>query len=179
MTDCVQSLPDGARLAYAGCIPTLSQPNLRICIRGLAPAVLPDYLARIGWSGNQDLLRKDVSVVAPMAKEVTLQLDVTDRLMPRIGLEWYGGASPAESRPTWIRLLDHLAADGRSDPDKRGPLLSWPGADYRDEPEPSIIVRHIHHMKLTYGETGPTEAKAYFGFWRASENFLASALAPF
>ncbi|MBF0307517.1 MAG: hypothetical protein HQL41_17940 [Alphaproteobacteria bacterium] len=150
----------------------LSRPEsfLRLCVRGLPHDALRPYLAAIGWRGAEDAVAAFLDGELARMASVRLDLDVTDRIAPRLGFEC---AVPPERLPAFVARLE---AEGLCLPDKALGLLAWPGlvhmrlgrgrwpadlAGQADDGVSSAMLRTIHHIKIVIHADGRREAKGY------------------
>jgi hypothetical protein len=176
--DCLAALPDGAGAFQVGLMLARPTDAVRVCVAGLDPAAIPEYLGRIGWGGPRGELDGVLERFGRQADRIGLAIDVGETVGPRIGLECFLGG-PIRSLPRWRPFLDELVEAGLCRPDKRAALLRYPG--YLDDrggrdlwPEHllrvssflearvrSVVCRWLHHVKLSYEAGRPLEAKAY------------------
>ena len=178
---CLDALPPHARIAHLGAMASRSAQLLRLNVGGVTPNLVPSYLTRIRWPGLATELDALVRNVTPYVDHIELAIDVSDTVLPRIGVECFLRKSPPDE-PRWPALLDHLVTADLCSSDKRDGLLSWPGLMQRDgQPGSwpghlgmselfmqsharSVFVRRLNHVKLVYEAGGPVEAKAYLSF---------------
>ena len=154
---------------------------LRLCIRDIAPAQIPNYLAKIGWPGSTTDLSDLVERLSGFVDSIRLDIDVSDRVHPKLGLECYMAdkLQPA-TEPRWAVFLEDLVEGGLCRPAKRDGLLAYTGflrqRDYGDLwPEylqdisallgnglsENILFKGLHHIKVVYQPEQPLAAKAY------------------
>jgi hypothetical protein len=135
---------------------------VRVCIMGLPPAELPRYLRAVGWSGSLGAL---ADVTAPLGDAAIVHLDLGERVLPTIGLEYvFARPSQVRGRIVETALLDALVERGLCDPAKRAGLERWPGVSLARLPHElwrSLVLRRLNHVKVVYEEGRPLEAKAY------------------
>ena len=122
---------------------------------------------------------ENVSVVEPAAQlfegaeRLHLSFDVTDEILPQIGIEGsFPRQPPRESR--WNVLLERLVARNLCSPTKRDALLAWPGYDTFWTAAPrwpvaelgprGACIRLLSHLKLVCAPDRDPEAKAYLVF---------------
>jgi hypothetical protein len=101
---------------------------------------------------------------------LTLDLDVADRIMPRIGIE----LSLPQSRELdglpeerWRGFLDHLAGAGLCTGARRRGVLAWAGCSreqFRHRAQSTLVFRGLSHVKLEGDRSERLSAKAYIGF---------------
>jgi hypothetical protein len=179
---CIDALPDGAAIEFIGAMWSRAGA-LRVNVSRLTPGALPGYLRGIGWesdTSNTSNVQWLVSTLYGLVDAWVLCLDVTDRVMPRLGIECILYQQP-ECEPRWEALFAFLAEHAVCTDAKIRGVLDWPGYSLRDEsPERwptslalgdrlvgsqgvSTFYRYISHMKVIYDEDG-LSAKAYLGF---------------
>lgn len=179
---CLAALPPGAAPAHLGVM--LSRPGgaLRVVIHGMPLEATPSYLESIGWQDPDQQLVSLIRDMSALSDPVALlNLDVSGRLCPKVGVEFYVRGD-AEHLPRWTALLAFLVDRKLASPAKAKALLSWPGfteagGGDRTWPEnlamgdllfraqaTSLFWRTINHVKLGYEPGHAPEVKAYLGF---------------
>jgi hypothetical protein len=176
---CFTALPPGARVAFVGAMLARHAPALRLIINGMSLAQIAEYLPRVGWPGSIDDLLASSGALAAQADYIWLNIDVGEKVYPKVGLECYYRRQQPQDEPRWGIFLDHLVAGGFCTAAKCAGLLRYPGisytmADAESWPTslrlaaqilgPAGITRHvrgIHHIKLVYQPDCPLEAKGY------------------
>jgi hypothetical protein len=195
---CLSALQSPATLFQTGVMLSRSGPLVRLCLRGIPLSEIPAYLRRVGWCGNEESLGKAIQRYGILADHADLDLDITDSIAGKIGIElWFNHELDAH-RKRWKILMDGLCSDGLCLPAKAQALSSWPAfIDQRRSlcwPEDlvqrasvlgteyfSAIVRWLHHVKIVIPETGQLSAKAYLGvrqFWPREFDLRRSFLFP-
>jgi hypothetical protein len=178
---CLHGLPAQAGISHLGAMASRSSELVRLNVGGMPADLLPGYLSGVGWAGPASELDALVRRVTPLVDYVELALDLSDTVLPRIGVECFLRKQPVEE-PRWSVLLDDLVARQLCSKAKREALLSWPGflqPSTRPEAWPrhltvsdlffadrarSVIVRRLNHIKLVHEAGRPIEAKAYLSF---------------
>lgn len=170
LRDCFDALPPGAHVPYIG-LSLVHGGGARVCVQGL-DAGLTEYLRRVGWPGDREVLARDVLDPLARAKGVAaersvhvLHLDLAPAVEPRLGLEY--ALARADQRRGALREADFvgaLAARGWCEPALGAALSAWPGS--ADAPLahtlwPSRVERRVNHVKVAWSPAGPVEAKAY------------------
>ncbi len=143
----------------------------------------PAFLERVGWRDPSGQLPGLLERLWSMLDNVTLDLDVSETVHPRLGIECMVHTSP-QQKARWRTFLDYVVQEGLCRPEKAEALLAWPGgARLPREPEPEsfwpvgstagefeeLCLRRISHVKFAY-EGRLAGAKAYFGFLRTRRN---------
>lgn len=167
---CLDALPKSATLLYVFNLRARGSDAIRLEIFGLEPAGMLGYL--------QGIAPETVLAVEPVAplfegiERLHLSFDVTDEILPRIGLEGSFPRQPSRE-PKWGAFLERLVARELCSPAKRDALLSWPGYDtFWTAPQrwPAELgprgacVRLLSHLKVVCGPGREPEAKAYLAF---------------
>ena len=169
-----EHLPPLAQLTEAGVMLQRSVDVVRLCFRKLPEDRLADYLTSIGWDGDLAALAttlKMFSQPAPPGRSRPMEVgyldvDVGRAVHGTIGLEYFmdtGWQQLVRGLPEKV-WLDRLVDAGLCAPEKRDGLLIWPGYSYArfaHEVWPSIVLRHVNHIKLVLAPGQPLIAKAY------------------
>lgn len=150
-----------------------------------------DWLAALGWPGEQAPVRRWCRSLSRWSDELRVCLDVTDRVQSRIGLEIPVNAARADD-PALLGLLEWLVRQGLCREEERSALLAWPGivtpqdagGDWPEDLVAESITRapddftalrcKFSHVKVTLEEGRDPVVKAYFGHF---ETWLRDAAA--
>ncbi|MFL5349042.1 MAG: hypothetical protein ACJ8AT_29945 [Hyalangium sp.] len=176
---CVELLPKPPRIEQLGMMFSRQSDELRLCIRGLSPHGMGEFLARAGWGGRPEELQAVIEDARPFVDEFTLDIDVGEGVLPKIGLECILDRDTHPDR--WRRWLDHLVARHLCTPRKRDGVLAWIGlSTQRTQAElwPENLVRasqrtpgllsgfqrRVNHLKLVHQPGQPLQVKAYLAF---------------
>jgi hypothetical protein len=167
---CLRALPETATLLYIFNLRARGSDAVRLEIFGLEPAGMLGYL--------RDVAPEMIAAVEPAAsifeevERLHLSFDVTEEILPRIGIE---GSFPRQPprEPRWSVLLERLVERDLCSPAKRDSLLAWPGYDtFWTAPQrwPAELgprgacIRLLSHLKVVCGLGRDPEAKAYLVF---------------
>lgn len=175
---CLENLPENAYIFQIGLMLARKCDTVRLCIRNIAPDAIIDYLMGLNWCGNLQTLQALLKNVAAVTDRIDLDIDVSDRIHPKIGLECYLLKQP-KFDDRWNTFLNALVLQGHCLLQKRQALLEYPGyirqrmastfwpSDIRKLGGllgPSyewVIFKGLHHIKLVYQDAQVKEAKAY------------------
>jgi Rps23 Pro-64 3,4-dihydroxylase Tpa1-like proline 4-hydroxylase len=176
---CLDALPTGAYVFQVGLMLARCSDFVRICIRGISPAQILDYLSQIGWSGSTQHLQTLLTELSEHAERIDLDLDIGEMgVADKIGLECYLSRQP-KYEPKWQAFLEYLVQTGLCLPQKQEALLSYPGQvrekRYREQwplhlsklsrflgdGHEGVFMRGLHHIKVVYQSEQAVEAKAY------------------
>ena len=169
LLSCFQSLPAGAGVYQVGVMLSRASPGVRVCLSGIGPGRIPDFLERIGWAGSLRSLESTISKFANLLDICVLDIDVAESIGPQIGLECYLPWSQESGKdPLSQRFFDCLTAAGLCLPEKREAVLAWPGyAPYSTGPKRAdLLARRLSHVKIVFDQDRPLEAKAYLSCLR-------------
>jgi hypothetical protein len=139
-----------------------TQP-VRIILSGIRPSSLPAFLTGVGWSGDLDQVGYLTSLLARFARFTLVNLDVHERILPRVGVEYFVQFPHAPVSSAWQEVLETLVEREMCTQEKRAGLLSWPGQCLAYFLVPRLFVRTLNHIKITHELDGSCYAKAYFG----------------
>jgi hypothetical protein len=178
------TLPAGAWVPWIAAMIARPTETIRLCISGLKPESVLDYVAALDWPGSRDelgaLLRRCADLFLSDTV-VVVHLDLDTSLQPRIGLEGHlPEHGPSQARSQWDRILKHGVAQGWCTPAKRTGLLqfhgvaemlpafgAWPSPYPFVQPCPGesshrhLLFRTINHIKFVHRPGLPLQAKAY------------------
>jgi hypothetical protein len=184
---CLGRLPPQASLLYVFSLRARGSDAVRLEIFGLEPAGISDYLRSILPEGAPV-----IAEVAPLFEGVErlhLSFDVTDEVLPRIGIEGSFPRQPSRE-PRWGAFFERLVRQGLCSPGKREAALAWPGYDtfwtaadrwpIAELGPRGICLRILSHLKVVCAPDRQPEAKAYLAFGppdRSSEGVTASSVA--
>jgi hypothetical protein len=176
---CLEALPTGVYVFQVGLMLARQSDMVRICLRGISPGKIIDYLSEIGWSGSTDALKTLLQELSTYVERIDLDLDVSESgVAAKIGLECYLTLQP-KYEPRWISFLDYLVKVGLCLPQKREALLTYPGyvreknhrnqwpshllklSQFLGQNHENVFMRGLHHIKVVYQSEKAIEAKAY------------------
>ncbi|WPB72722.1 hypothetical protein KYC5002_27080 [Archangium violaceum] len=177
---CLAALPAGGYVSAVGAMFSRRFDGVRLCLQGLGPDTLPDYLALIDWPGDTRDVEALLAPVSGRVERMALSLDVGPAVLPRLGVECHLSDSLHEAdSERWASLLDVLVKQGLCLRAKRDALVEWLGHTHlRSHPEAlpgnlralaaslgpkalPVFLRRINHLKLVLQPGQPPEAKAY------------------
>jgi hypothetical protein len=172
VADCLATLPEGGTLFQFGLMLSRPARQLRLCLRDVPAEQLASMLDAMHWQGARQALA--TLVARTEGAELRLGLDVTDRVLPRLGME----IRPA--RPEAAGAMHAaLRTFGLAGEEELRELSRWWGLAHQqilraawDErlahhpacPGPAhrgAILRNEHHVKITIEEDGAMAAKSY------------------
>jgi hypothetical protein len=176
---CLDTLPTGVQVFQVGLMLARQSELVRICLRGISPTQIIEYLSQIGWSGAIDRLQTLLAAVSTQIDRIDLDLDIgAAGVAAKIGLECYLTLQP-NYEPRWTSFLDYLVKIGLCLPQKQAALLTYPGymreKNHRDiwpshllrlsqfmgQNHENVFMRGLHHIKIVYQAESAIEAKAY------------------
>jgi hypothetical protein len=180
LSSCFRALSPEEQVFQVGLMLSRGAGAVRLCIRLRSVERIVEYLAGVGWPGDETGLRGILDPLSRSVDRVLLDIDVGESVGAKIGLECYfdGNRQPGRE-PRWGAFLDSLVRQGLCTADKREALLAyagyvdqnahdvpWPAAILRtsqllDGRSLSTFVRSLHHVKVVYRPGEPLEAKAY------------------
>jgi hypothetical protein len=168
---CLERLPAGGTLLYAGLMYPRDQEALRLCVAPLQSTRLLDYLAAIEWRGSIDQVAATLRAIQARPPNTGLEattivhLDLAQDVRPRLGLEIYLAQQPQLlERVVEDDVLDSLCRLHLCAPSKRDALVHWSGHTVEQFPHEcwsSLVLRRVSHVKLVFAPGRDPEAKAY------------------
>lgn len=168
---CLAALPAPATLLYVFSLRARGSDAIRLEIFGLEPAAMLAYLQSLAPETVPAV--EEVSGIFEGVERLHLSFDVTDKVLPRIGIEGSFPRQPARE-PRWNTLFERLVERGLCSPEKRDAALAWPGYDtFWTAPDrwpvaaigpKGVCVRALSHLKAVCRPDREPEAKAYLVF---------------
>lgn len=186
---CHRDCPHGAAITDIGFMLSRNIEAVRLVITPVSKAAIAEFLAVQDWPEGSPSTDEALALLPEAAEQLGLSLDVAERLVPRVGVEYYPGPLDADL-PAWQDALDALVASGLCSEPKRDALLRWPGhvepTDTTEDWPASLLVasllnrpdrfmvlaRRLTFLKLVCQPDQAPTAKAYFGF--GPRSFAAS-----
>ncbi|MGH3831251.1 MAG: hypothetical protein ACRDRS_12535 [Pseudonocardiaceae bacterium] len=178
-----QPIPDMSRETVESCL-TLASPiastfqvgtmmsrralPTRLCVAGLRPADISDYLTAIGAARDALLLRR-VAHALPDWIAVAVDIDIIDGSLGRIALECSlpdNQQLAGNPEPRWDELLSNLIRLRACTSRQQAALDRWAGvssANLSHRLPHGRLYRGISHIKISDDTSGRIAAKAYLG----------------
>ncbi|MBF0516338.1 MAG: hypothetical protein HQK97_04340 [Nitrospirae bacterium] len=174
---CFEALPKASTVDHAGIMLSRNQ-NVARMVLTIDKETLQDYLVEIEYPGS---IQEVLELTAEFGQFANIRyiIDVSDTVLPKIGMECLVLNDNGDNKSVWERLLGYLVARSLCIPQKMDALLSWPGhasALLASDLWPSYIIRRISHIKIVCQNKGPLEAKGYLQFHRKFTIELINAL---
>lgn len=179
---CIDALPHTAAIRFIGAMLSRPVSALRLDVCDLGADRAAEYLRAAGWPHSVAPVASLLVDLGALTDSIVLCLDVTDHILPRIGIECILERQPPEE-PRWSRLLAHLRALDLCTDEQADAVLGWPGATARTHEAgawpgslgiadrlmgsdaASVVARYVSHLKVLYRPDHALEAKAYLGFF--------------
>lgn len=157
---CIAGLPRATEFAHAAMRPGPTGDAVRLIVR-LPGHDLPEALRDVGWPGSPAELRVVLQRMFTTRAVHPVNLDVSEAIGPRVGLEFHHPTAPRHDG-RWQAFLDSLEAAAACTPAQRRRIEAWP-EPVRGEPalvrvERDLLVKVIHAPGM------PLRAKAYLPF---------------
>ena len=155
------ALPEGAGCSHVGAFPMREPRALRV-IFSMALREAADFLRRVGWRGDLDLVARLSGDLDALLPRIGLACDLdASGLRPRVGFELYRG-------PGWLRtpaagwhvLLDYLGERGLATPEKVQAFRRWPNRELLFGEQGTLtLLSGVNHFKLILGGGGGTPCR--------------------
>jgi hypothetical protein len=183
LTACFEALPQDAFVFQVGIMLSRPPGAVRLCIYGLSPAEIVEYLRRLDWAGPEEALKRTLETLSALTRFVCLDLDVDSQgVRKNLGLECYCFAPDQPLREVdWSPFLDHLVSSRLCSPGEREVLggltkcvrssgEAWPvellrASNFFGGRISSHLVRALHHVKVSFAPSRHSVAKAYVAIW--------------
>ena len=159
--------PPGAQIGAVGGFPDRVRA-LRVAVTDIRSThELTSFLERAGWPGQPDVFVPFVGDLEARGAFTRLaaHLDIDgDGVRPELGVSYYArDAQWLKDIEPWMGIIDGLRAPGLVVPEKLSALAeSWAGAEtVFGRRGMLLVVRGIHHFKMTLAGDRFEEVKAY------------------
>lgn len=166
---CLAALPASASLLYVFSLLARGSDAVRLEVFGLEAVEILDYLRDVAPEAASAV--QQVTPLFEGVERLHLSFDVTDSVLPRIGIE---GSFPRQPprEPRWRIFFERMG--GLCAPEKLDAALAWPGYDTfwtAAERWPvaalgprGACLRTLSHLKVVCAPDREPEAKAYLVF---------------
>lgn len=174
LTRLLRSLPPTAKIFQIGVMLSRPEDSIRLCIQGIPLDQLAPFLASLDWHGSIEMLNRLIEDL-PDVDRINLNLDLSDQLSDKIGIECYFQKLNQE-----IAFVDWLVQSNLCIAEKASALTakwgglthqiqhidSWPAelvhrSLLRSSGSCSLFYRYLHHIKLVVVSDLLLQAKAY------------------
>jgi hypothetical protein len=168
---CLDALPPSSSLLYVFSLRARGSDAVRLEIFGMELVEILNYLERMAPE-----MVSVVETVAPLfagVERLHLSFDVTDAILPRIGIEGSFPRQPSRE-PRWRPFFERLVRRGLCLSAKRDAALAWSGYNtFWTAPERwpvaeigprGVCLRTLSHVKIVCRPDRGPEAKAYLAF---------------
>ena len=165
---CLTNLPETAQVFCIGIMVNRPTNDLRLCLKGFHLGEQVPYLARVGFP-NAELLTEWLDELGRCVDAVNIDLDIGSRVGATCHLEFRCDEeiSPGAAQ-RWRSFMDILVARRLVLRRKAEAFLEWPRLPLERlwNPETTGLFLHkLSHIKLSWRDGRPLEAKGYFGAW--------------
>ncbi len=162
-----RALDHNTHIGSAGTFPSRKR-MVRLALMGFgSTAAVSEFLARAGWPGPTSLVN---STLAPLEKRgafahLGVHLDVhEDGVGPTLGLSLYAREGQwVKGKEHWAAALDGIREAGIAVPEKLTELYNWATGSQplSGSSGPFVMVRGIHHLKITLSGNRISFVKGY------------------
>jgi len=165
----ITELPGEARIFQVGIMISRPNPGLRVCVYPLTAQEIPVWLHAVGWQGDTEAIAEILQQLPQGLESFAVDVNwMPDGPAEKIGVECYMNWLEDDPKQ-WIPFLDMLAAKNLCLPSKYQGILDFQGITRfpKDWPRPAegiaytLLMRKIHHIKLSLTAGRIAEAKAY------------------
>lgn len=178
--NCFNALPPTGEVYQIGVmLPRKSESQaVRLCVKGITPEQILEYLRSIGWSASISQLSYILSELSSFVDVIMLSFSIENSIFPQIGFECYFDKQPKKSSK-WQSFIDYLVKHQLCTLEEANALLKWSGYSIENCNQelwpsnfakasafvgPSLkstIIRLLNHIKIVYQPHQPLQAKAY------------------
>jgi hypothetical protein len=160
---CTAQLPATGRLLHVVGMP--DRPGNALRVGAIVPASkLRDWLERIDWQGSRQQVDRLLRAVGDDHDYLHAQVELTDRVEPRLALDFNLAQRPSQSRQ-WADFADRVVSDCGCEKEKVHAALGWVRSRRLRFPGERWIAR-IDHQLFFKVSSAPDrfETKAYLCF---------------
>jgi len=171
-------LPKEADLFQIGVMLSRKTDAIRICINNLNINQIGAFLNIMKWYGDVDELKNLLKYIGSFVDEFSLDIDLSETLLPKIGLECY--INKGDRAEKCNQLFDMLLTSGLCLAKKKDAIYNLSGLSHRfSEPDwPSHLIndmkkqknqqlsafmRYQNHIKISIEPDVGLSAKSYMG----------------
>lgn len=159
---CAELLPPGGYMLHLTTMPQRGKRELRVSALLAAHADVIPWLRRIGWPGDESMLRLVLDLVSHRGGQLAVHYELGDTVRAEVGVDYHLPVGPDQT-PAWGHFLDRIVDLGACDRVKGQAALDWMGDQRVDLPAPGWPVR-VHRrpaFKMRVRGDGTLEVKAY------------------
>ena len=161
---CIINLPDKARLHWIGFMVPRKTEAVRLIISGPNPETFFNYLKEINWTGEEDIIRNQVSLFYKKFDSIMYNINIGSEVLPYLGLEMFMKELKTPTcGPQHIEVLNFLTSQSQLLEGKKKGLISFCGQKTVSYFYPVLYLNGINHFKYVYKKNTPPELKGYFG----------------
>lgn len=165
------AMSPGVSMRSIGSLASRGEEGIRLATTGFKKTTdIAEFLKRTDWPGQHSTA---VSTVSRLEERgafayAAAHYDITeDGVGPKLGLSFFAQAREwIKGAESWLPLIESLREDQLAVPEKLSELVQWPsGSDaFQGKSGQFVLVRGIHHIKLTFVDDRVDQVKAYIFF---------------
>jgi len=161
---CVEALPANTRIYQTGFMIPRKTEALRLILTEMNTGDLLDYLARIHWPGEPEVIANLLERYASKFDYTVFNFHIGKTVLPFLGIEpYFRGMKQPQWEPRWSDFFDLLENDKLLLAPKRQGLIRFCVKINASFPYPKLYLSGINHLKMVYRRGMSHECKAYFG----------------
>ncbi len=158
LRSCFAELPASGRILHLCLMPSRTPPALKLNVL-LPKRALVSYLRKVGWPGSFQALSHVWGCIAPSLRTAKIDLTLSPRLLPKVGLEVHPFNTSYQGRRL---VLAWLHSNGLADARQCADLCAWHGAKRTLVAGKATPVELDFGMKVVLDEESTVDVKAYF-----------------
>lgn len=161
---CIINLPDKARLHWIGFMVPRKTEAVRLNISGLSTETCFNYLKKINWPGDEDVIRDQLSLFSEKFDSIIYNLNIGSKILPYLGLEmFWKNLRKSTYGPQHREAFAFLSSSSLLLESKKEGLIGFCGRKTVSYFYPVLYLKIINHFKYVYKKNTPPELKGYFG----------------
>ncbi len=170
LRQCVDALPEGARLSWVARMLSRADDRIRICVSRMNASAIKTFLHAIRWPGDSKQVSDQARELEARDVKIMLAFDLGEEVGERLGLELRVPSSlprrgMGEEASPYAPLLTYFQKQGLCTEQKRRAGSAWCGAMRTPGVNANTAALFFHNelMKLVYRPGGGKEVKLYPG----------------
>lgn len=152
------SLPSNAWIPQFGMMLPRTTERLRMYIQNMDATQTANYLDRMGWRHNVQMVQNEIDNLLKFCKKVDLDIDLGESIGDTIGLECYFSHNDFDGMR---KMAFYFVEKGLAVLSQVNSLFIYIGQMQEVALKGAFKNEYFHHFKITYNPAAISEAKVY------------------